>query len=155
MNLISHSMAEKRFEFTTVTQAVEVKIQFCKLETSTRKLVLWWKIPKLSPGIRKKIDCHHSLKTTSKKFWGLNRYLQEKLIYWTMTRKNLKRLHRNIFQSKTFISNVNPKHGSYERIVMLEKCGRPDLTVFHLIWVIGTYGNWKNQNPGGRFGATS
>ena len=46
-------------------------------------------------------------------------------------------------------------HGSYEWIIMLEKCGRPDLTVFHLIWVIGTYGNWKNQNPGGRFGATS
>ena len=46
-------------------------------------------------------------------------------------------------------------HGSYEWIIMLEKCGRLDLTVFHLIWVIGTYGNWKNQNPGGRFGATS
>ena len=30
-----------------------------------------------------------------------------------------------------------------------------DLTVYHLIWVIGIYGNWKNQNPGGRFGATS
>ena len=24
-------------------------------------------------------------------------------------------------------------HGSYKLIVMLEKCGRPDLTVFHLI----------------------
>ena len=46
-------------------------------------------------------------------------------------------------------------HGSYKWIIMLEKCGRPDLTVFHLIWIIGTYGNWKNQNPGGRFGATS
>ena len=33
--------------------------------------------------------------------------------------------------------------GSYEWIIMLEKCGRPDPTVFHLIWVIGTYGNWK------------
>ena len=38
---------------------------------------------------------------------------------------------------------------------MLEKCGHLDLTVFHLIWVIGTCGNWKNQNLGGRFGATS
>ena len=47
------------------------------------------------------------------------------------------------------------EHGSYEWIIMLEKYGRLDLTVFHLIWVIGTYGNWKNQNPGGRFGATS
>ena len=51
--------------------------------------------------------------------------------------------------------NFTTVHGSYEWIIMLEKCGRLDLTVFHLIWVIGTYGNWKNQNPGGRFGATS
>ena len=43
----------------------------------------------------------------------------------------------------------------YKWIIMLEKCRRPDLTVFHLIWIIGIYGNWKNQNPGGRFGATS
>ena len=36
------------------------------------------------------------------------------------------------------------------------KCGLLDLTVCDLIWVIGTYYcNWKNQNPGGRFGATS
>ena len=40
-----------------------------------------------------------------------------------------------------------PSHGSYEWIIMLEKCGRLDLTVFHLIWVIGAYGNWKDQNP--------
>ena len=44
--------------------------------------------------------------------------------------------------------------GSYEWIIMLKKCGRLDLTVFQLIWVIGTYDNWKYQNPGGRFGAT-
>ena len=30
-------------------------------------------------------------------------------------------------------------HGSYEWIIMIEKCGRLDLTVFHLIWEIGTY----------------
>ena len=46
-------------------------------------------------------------------------------------------------------------HDSYEWIIMLEKCGRLDLTVFHLIWEIGIYGNWKNQNPGVCFGATS
>jgi hypothetical protein len=47
-------------------------------------------------------------------------------------------------------------HGSYEWTIMLKKCGRLDLTVFHLIWVIGTYGNSKkNQNPGGCFGAIS
>ena len=41
-------------------------------------------------------------------------------------------------------------HGSYKWIIMVEKCWRPDLTIFHLIWIIGTYGNWKNQNPGSR-----
>ena len=29
------------------------------------------------------------------------------------------------------------------------------LNVFHMKWIIETYGNWRNQNPGGRFGATS
>ena len=46
-------------------------------------------------------------------------------------------------------------HGSYKWIIMLIKCGRLNLTVFYLIRTIGTYGNWKNQNPGGCFGATS
>ena len=32
-------------------------------------------------------------------------------------------------------------HGIYERIIMLKKCGRLDLTVFHFIRVIGTHGN--------------
>ena len=69
-------------------------------------------------------------------------------------------------ESTTLIRNCSKKfvkvghkttyaHGSYEWIIMLEKCVRLDLTVFHLIWVIGTYGNWKNQNPGSLFGATS
>ena len=39
-------------------------------------------------------------------------------------------------------------HGSYKWIIMLEKYGRPDLNGFHLKWIIGTHGNWKNQNPG-------
>ena len=26
---------------------------------------------------------------------------------------------------------------------------------FHIKWIFGTQNNWKNQNPGGRFGATS
>ena len=26
---------------------------------------------------------------------------------------------------------------------------------FHIKWRFGTHGSWKNQNPGGRFGATS
>ena len=38
---------------------------------------------------------------------------------------------------------------------MLEKCGRPDSNVFHIKYIISNHGNWKNQNPGGRFGTTS
>ena len=40
-------------------------------------------------------------------------------------------------------------HGGYRCIILLEKCGRPDLNVFHLKWIIGTHGNWNNQNHGG------
>ena len=39
-------------------------------------------------------------------------------------------------------------HSSYKWFIMPEKCGHPDLTVFHLIWIIGTCGNWKNQIMG-------
>ena len=46
-------------------------------------------------------------------------------------------------------------HGSYKWIIMHKKCGRPDSNGFQLKWRFGTHGNWKNQNPGGRFGAIS
>ena len=46
-------------------------------------------------------------------------------------------------------------HGNYKWIIMHEKCGRPDSNGFQLKWRFGTHGNWKNQNPGGCFGATS
>ena len=46
-------------------------------------------------------------------------------------------------------------HGSYKWIIMHEKCGRPDSNGFQVKWRFGTHGNWKNQNPGGHFGATS
>ena len=61
------------------------------------------------------------------------------------------------YHAKSFLLNygAHAGHGSYEWIIMLEKFGHLDLTVFHLIWVIGSYGNWKNQNLGGRFGFTS
>ena len=45
--------------------------------------------------------------------------------------------------------------GSYRWIIMHEKCGHPDSNGFQLKWRFGTHGNWKNQNPGGCFGATS
>ena len=51
------------------------------------------------------------------------------------------------FQNFSYIHSdsplINPYSRIYEWIIMLKKCGRIDLTVFHLIWVIGTYGNWK------------
>ena len=47
------------------------------------------------------------------------------------------------------------EHTGYIEVFMQGKCGRNTETTFDIKWVIGTYGNWKNQNPGGRFGATS
>ena len=44
---------------------------------------------------------------------------------------------------------------SYRWIFVLEKFGCLDLNDFHLKWIIGNHGSWKNQNPGSRFGATS
>ena len=37
------------------------------------------------------------------------------------------------------------RHGSYKRIIMHEKCGRPDSNGFQLKWRFGTLGNWTNQ----------
>ena len=36
-----------------------------------------------------------------------------------------------------------------------KKCARMGFNGFHIKWIIGTNCNWKNQNPGSRFGATS
>ena len=36
-----------------------------------------------------------------------------------------------------------PLHGSYKWIIMLEKCGRPDINVFHIKRTIGNHGNLK------------
>ena len=61
-----------------------------------------------------------------------------------------------LVKNKTKIfSTYLARHGSYKWIIMHEKCGRPDSNGFQLKWRFGTYGHWKSQNPGGRFGATS
>ena len=39
--------------------------------------------------------------------------------------------------------------------IIYQKSGRLGSNEFHIKWIIGTHGNWKNQNPGIRFGATS
>ena len=48
---------------------------------------------------------------------------------------------------------VKPKkiekyHDSYKWMILLEKCGLPDVTVSHLIWIIG---NWKKIKSWGPF----
>ena len=54
---------------------------------------------------------------------------------------------------KVSLRKLKLYHDNYKWMIMLEKCGLPDLTVSHLIWIIGTHCNWKNQNPGSHFGA--
>ena len=44
-------------------------------------------------------------------------------------------------------------HCSYQWIIMHEKYGLPNSNGFQLKWRFGTDDNWKNENPGGRFGA--
>ena len=60
--------------------------------------------------------------------------------------RNLQILPKNynaIFEKDETLFQTKDSHGSYEWIIMLEKCGRLEFIVFHLmmIWVIGTYGN--------------
>ena len=50
--------------------------------------------------------------------------------------------------------SLDPLHTGYIEVIMQEKCGGYTETTFDIKWVIGTYGYWKNQNPGGRFGST-
>ena len=44
---------------------------------------------------------------------------------------------------KVSLRKLKLYHDNYKWMIMLEKCGLPDLTVSHLIWIIGTHGNWK------------
>ena len=69
----------------------------------------------------------------------------------------LELLDRNFILKKNIegVASSRVKFNDDKWIIMLEKCGRPDINVFHIKWIIGNHGNWKNQNPGGRFGATS
>jgi hypothetical protein len=38
-------------------------------------------------------------------------------------------------------------------ILYPQKCEGKSSHGFHIKWIIGTHGNWKNQNPGSCFGA--
>ena len=81
------------------------------------------------------------IRGNSKKFWTTPAWISS--ISWP------------IRSSSTAAKVSNRQHGSYKWIIMLEKCGHPDIDVYHIKWIIGNHGNWKKQNPGGRFGATS
>ena len=64
----------------------------------------------------------------------------------------------NPYESKILIRNQsfqNTSHTTYRKNNNLEKCAGMGLNGFHIKLKIGTYCNWKNQNPGSRFGATS
>ena len=46
-------------------------------------------------------------------------------------------------------------HTVWEKFIKSLILGGTGLNRNKLKWIIGTHGHWKNQNPGGRFGATS
>ena len=46
-------------------------------------------------------------------------------------------------------ASAGPNHDSCRWIIMLVKCGHPDLNIFHLKWTIGTHGNWKKSKSWG------
>ena len=46
-------------------------------------------------------------------------------------------------------------HTVLENFIMSNKLGHSMDNGNKLKWIIGTHGNWKNQNSGGHFGATS
>ena len=48
-----------------------------------------------------------------------------------------------------------PSHTAYKNFIMSNKFGGIFVNGNKFNWIIGTHGNWKNQKPGGRFGATS
>ena len=57
-----------------------------------------------------------------------------------------------------WFSNSPPKSRFFFRFLSIWSypiCGGIGSNGFHIKWIIGTHGNWKNQNPGGCFGATS
>ena len=53
--------------------------------------------------------------------------------------------------SNTIIRHIIAK----TELLYPQNCGGIDSNVFHIKWIIGTHCNWKNQNPGGHFGATT
>ena len=62
-------------------------------------------------------------------------------------------MHIHISQETTTEKRAKPYFlGMNSYVNFLDGIGSNE---FHIKWIFGTQGNWKNQNPGGRFGATS
>ena len=56
---------------------------------------------------------------------------------------------------KSSLQNFVSKNSTYSWNIKWQKCACMGLNVFHIKWIIGIHCNWKNQNPGSPFGATS
>ena len=88
-----------------------------------------------------------------KEYWN---YIHIVLYFWSFCLHCYEKNHYFRFlEWKEIHFSPIAYHTSYRWIIMLEKCGHSDLHVFCLKWIIDKHGNWKNQNPGGRFGALS
>ena len=57
-------------------------------------------------------------------------------------------IYNIIFASFIELNATQDIYESYKKFMNSELQTSPK-------WIIGTHDNWKNQNPGGRFGATS
>ena len=80
----------------------------------------------------------------------INRTKWERPVEWWGQARTQGRQLRSAAQYSVFkgnlsrgIVNWSVAHDGYRWIIMLEKCRRPDLNVFHLKWIIGTQCNWK------------
>ena len=105
-----------------------------RLDTELNRRVTWAK-----HNFRFTIPCHEIANVQNSK------------VSWTFSMKGSDTAILTLGSLRCFCSllgALNSHHGSYEWIIMLKKCGR---TVFHLIWVIGTYGTWKKSKSCGQF----
>ena len=60
-------------------------------------------------------------------------------------------IYKNFYLSFILIT----LHTTYRKNNNLEKCAGMGLNGFQIRLTFGTQDNWKNENPGSRFGATS
>ena len=55
----------------------------------------------------------------------------------------------------SILSKKTENLSALKLIIIPQKCGDIGINRFHIKWKFGTQNNWKNENPGSRFGATS